>query len=206
MNRVYVALDLEFTGLDPQRDEIIEIGLVRFNGDDGQETFSSLIRARRPVPFKIQQLIGVSQDKISQAPTLQSLTGKILSFVKSYPIVGHTVEMDMQFMNRQELLLQNLAIDTFELASILVPEVQRYSLASLASFLGISVSQSHRALPDALATKDLFLALVARAYEWDLDTLDEIVQLSANANWPLRQVFRDVLTERRNQGLRLLGR
>jgi DNA polymerase III epsilon subunit-like protein len=133
------------------------------------------------VPFKIQQLIGVSQDKISQAPTLQSLTGKILSFVKSYPIVGHTVEMDMQFMNRQELLLQNLAIDTFELASILVPEVQRYSLASLASFLGISVSQSHRALPDALATKDLFLALVARAYEWDLDTLDEIVQLSANA-------------------------
>lgn len=199
MERICVALDLEFTGLDPKRDEIIEIGMVRFKGQQMLETFSSLVSSRRAVPFKIQQLVGISQEEIDNAPTLQSLTGKILGFIKSYPLVAHTISMDLQFLKQYGLAVNNLAIDTFELAGILMPEAQRYSLANLAQILGIHLPQNHRALPDAMATKDLFLALVDRAYRWDLELLEEITRLSEGTDWPLRQVFRDIAHERRAQ-------
>ena len=157
MDRTYVALDLEFTGLDPRRDRIIEIGMVRFKGNEVLETFSSLVRPDRPIPYKVQLLSGITPEEVSQAPELRSLYGAILSFAKSYPLVGHTIEMDLQFLVNQGVSLNNLAVDTFELATILFPEVHRYSLANLAEVLGIDISEHHRALADALATKDLFL-------------------------------------------------
>ncbi|MFH1085048.1 MAG: exonuclease domain-containing protein, partial [Chloroflexota bacterium] len=196
MARIYVALDLELTGLDPERDEIIEVGLVRFRGDEVQDTFSSLVGAKRRVPLKIQQLIGVSQEEVDGAPAFGTLRGTILTFIKSYPLIGHNIGNDLQFLRRQGLPLQNLAFDTFELASILVPGAQRYTLRSLAERLGIPVSTSHRALADALTSKELFLRLMARAVEWDGATLKELTQLAENAQWPLLHVFRDVLADR----------
>lgn len=207
MQRTYVALDLEFTGLDPQHDDIIEIGMVKFAGDQVLETFSSLVKSQRPVPLKIQQLIGVSQADIDEAPSLPSLIGRIIGFVKTYPIVGHNVEMDLRFLRRYGLLLNNLPIDTFELASILLPEAQRYTLGNLAQLLGIALPQQHHALNDAMATKDLFLKLVARIEQWDEEIVEEITRLSEQSDWPLRQVFRDVVQERgeRRDGRALLG-
>lgn len=198
MPRIYVSLDLEFTGLDPRRDEIIEIGMVKFRGQQTLETFSSLVHASRPVSYKIQQLGGITQAEVDRAPSLDSLRGQILGFVKSHPIVGHSVEVDLRFLNRGATLLHNLAIDTFELASILLPEAKIYSLVNLADFLGIALSQSHRALADATATKDLFLALIERAYQWDLAILEEITRLSNGSDWPLLRVFRDIISERRD--------
>jgi DNA polymerase-3 subunit epsilon/ATP-dependent DNA helicase DinG len=205
MPRTYIALDLEFTGLDAQRDEIIEVGLVRFTGDEVQETFTSLVNSRRPVPLKIEQLSGITQEEVRRAPSLDSLKGHILSFVRSHPLVGHNIEMDLRYLARQGLPLQNLAIDTFELASILVPEANRYSLSDLAALLGIKLTQSHRALADATATKDLFLALIGRTREWDPSLLEEITRLSGGSDWPLLRIFRDILAERQEtDGARML--
>lgn len=206
MNSIYVALDLELTGLDPLRDEITEIGMVRFRGDEVLETFTSLVNTHRPIPLKIQQLSGISPDEVRDAPSLRSLTGTILAFVRSYPIVGHSIDMDMRFLSRQGLALNNLLIDTFELASILVPEVQRYSLANLAAHLGITLDEHHRALADAMAAKDLFLALLERARRWDPATLSEIAQLAEHSDWPLRRLFRDLAAERRSDATTPLWR
>ena len=195
MPRTWVALDLEFTGLDPQRDEIIEVGMVRFSGDEVLETFSSPVSTRRPIPLKIQQLSGITPAELEGAPTLDALKGRILSFVKAYPLVGHSIEMDLRFLNRQGLPLQNLAVDSFELASILVPEANRYGLADLAALLGIEVDQSHRALADAVTTMKLFLALQERMRGWDPALLSEITDLSSSSDWPPLRVFRDVLEE-----------
>jgi DNA polymerase-3 subunit epsilon/ATP-dependent DNA helicase DinG len=96
------------------------------------------------------------------------------------------------FLNRHGLFLSNLAIDTFELASILLPHVARYSLGKLAEALNIRFPTRHRALEDALATKDLFLALVEQASKLDLSVIQEINRLAAHVEWPLRQVFRDL--------------
>ncbi len=192
MSRIYVALDLETTGLDPDRDAIIEMGVVKFRDEQVLETWSSLVNPQRPIPYKVQQLTGIAQEEVDAAPSLPSIIGTLLSFVKDYPIVGHSVSFDLGFLNRQGLFLGNLAIDTFELASILLPHVTRYSLGKLAEALNIRFSTRHRALEDALATKDLFLALVEQASKLDLSVIQEINRLAAQVDWPLRQVFRDL--------------
>lgn len=201
MRRIYVALDLEFTGLDPERDEIIEVGMVMFRGDQVLETFSSLVKSHRSLPFKIRQLSGISQAEVDRAPPLRALAGKILDFVQTHPLVGHSPEIDLGFLRRQGLSLQNLSIDTFELATIVLPEVSGHSLAHLAEAVGLATDPSHRALADAMATKDLFLALVERVSRWDPAVLDEISSLARHSDWPLRHVFREVASEpRRGEG------
>ena len=204
MSRIYVAIDLEFTGLDPQRDEIIEIAMVKFRGDEVLDTFESLVHTKRTISTKIEQLSGISQEDVASAPPLKSLRGRILSFASNHPLVGHTIEMDLSFLNRQGRMLQNLAIDTFELASILVPEASRYSLVDLTQLLGIDQPEAHRAMADAMATKDLFLALVARAETWDTALLNEFSELSSNTAWPPLRVFRDIVQARRERDPNLL--
>jgi len=196
MDRTYVAIDLEFTGLDPRRDEIIEIAMVKFRGDDVLDSFSSLVRSNRVIPLKIEQLVGISPDDLRDAPPMRALTGSILSLVANHPVVAHTVDMDLQFLRRHGLLVNNLPIDTFELAGIAMPGAGRYSLANLAERLAIPLPQNHRALNDAMATKDLFLALVEKIAAWDGDLLDEVAQLAAATDWPLGRVLRDIAAER----------
>lgn len=199
MDSIYVALDLEFSGLDPLHDDIIEIGLVKFRGHEVLETFSSLVNPHRTIPLKILQLTGISQAEIDEAPTLNSLSGRILSFVANYPVVVHGTEMDQRLLSRQGLLSDNLFLDTFELSTILLPEAKRYTLSNLAAILGINLTQNHRALADALATKDLFLALIERASQWDPETLEELLRLSEASGWPLRTFFRDVASQKRDR-------
>jgi len=199
MNRIYVAVDLEFTGFDTERDDIIEIGMVKFRGSEVLDTFSSLVNPRREIPYKIEQLSGICQADLDGAPSLRSLMGQVLTFAKNFPIVGHNVETDLRFLQHRGLLGSNLAIDTFELASILVPEANRYSLASLTEQLGISLEQNHRALPDALATKDLFLALVERALKTDEAIIEEIARLAQGTDWGLRDFFGDILAEQQDR-------
>lgn len=192
MSRIYVALDLETTGLNPDRDTITEVGVVKFRDEQVLDTWSSLVNPRRPIPYRVQQLTGITQEDVDTAPSFRSLSGKILSFVKNHPIVGHSISFDLRFLNSQGLYLNNLAIDTFELASILMPHVARYSLGKLAEALGIRFPTRHRALEDALATKDLFLALVEQASKLDLSVIQEINRLAKRIDWPLGQVFRDL--------------
>ncbi len=192
MSRIYVALDLETTGLNPERDAITEIGMVRFRDEQVLETWSSLVNPQRSIPYRIQQLTGITQEEVDAAPSLPSVTGTLLRFIKDYPIVGHSVSFDLGFLNRQGLFPGNRAIDTFELASILLPHVARYSLGKLAEALNIRFPTRHRALEDALATKDLFLALVEQAAKLDMSVIQEINRLATRIDWPLRQVFRDL--------------
>lgn len=196
MPRTYVALDVELTGLDRTRDVVVEIGMVKFRGAEVLETFSSLVNPGRALPLKIQQLINLTQEEVDQAPTLRSLRGRIMAFVGNLPIVGHSIDWDLAFLRRQEITLNNLPIDTFELASIIVPEAQRYSLEHLTTMLGIAFPAQHRALPDAIAAKDLFLKLCERLTQCDLDVLQEVAQVAEHSDWLLRQVFRDVLQDR----------
>jgi DNA polymerase-3 subunit epsilon/ATP-dependent DNA helicase DinG len=192
MSRIYVALDLETTGLRPEHDAIIEIGAVKFREDEVLETWSSLVNPQRPIPHKIIQLTGITWAEANQAPILSSVISPLRSFVKDYPIVGHNVSFDLGFLKRHDLFLDNPSIDTFELASILLPHAARYSLGTLADALGITFPTRHRALDDALATKDLFLGLLQQASQLDLSVIREINRLAARSNWSLKPIFQDL--------------
>jgi len=196
MPQVYVAIDLETTGLSPEHDAIIEIGAVRFRPDRVLDSWSTLVNPRRPIPFKIQHLTGISQADVGDAPALPQALPELRLFASDHPIVGHNVSFDLAFLQRHATLTENSPLDTFEMASILLPAAPRYSLGALADRLGIALPVRHRALEDATATKDLFLALLQRALEMDLEVLQEINRLAADSQWPLRHLFRDLERER----------
>jgi ATP-dependent DNA helicase DinG len=190
--RIYVALDIETTGLDPERDTIIEVGAVKFRGEEVLDTFASLINPGRPIPYQIQHLTGITHEDVKDAPPLPAVLPRLRRFVGDSPIVGHNVGFDLSFLRRHNLFLDNAGIDTFELAGILLPHAARYSLSLLTETLGITLPATHRALDDARATHALFTALLDQAGRLDLAVIRNINRLAAQSNWALRPVLADL--------------
>jgi len=196
MPRIYVALDIETTGLDPERDSIIEIGAVKFRQGEVLDTWSSLVNSNRPLPYNIKRLTGISQWEVDSAPTLSSLLGPLSRFVGHHPLVGHNIAFDLAFLGKHGLFPTHQALDTFLLASSLVLYVPSHSLGALAQALEVPQKEAHRALADALTTKEVFLALWERALRLDLKTIQEINRLAMGSDWPLRHFFLDLEREK----------
>lgn len=190
LSTTYVALDLETTGLNPDRDAIFEIGLVRFRGNEILEKPRSwLVNPGRPLPAYITQLTGVTNRDLASKPSLSAVLPEVWGFIGDYPVVAHNAPFDLAFLRRAGLNLTQPAIDTFELASILFPNASSYSLGALAKRLGIEAGEAHRAEADALCVARLLPALVEVAARLPLPTLAEIVRLARTSDWSLRPIF-----------------
>lgn len=194
MPQVYIAVDLETTGLNAERDAIIEVGAVKFRGDEVLETFSTFVSPGRPIPFSITELTGIRDEDVSGAPGLHDVLTQLARLVGEYPIVGHSVGFDMAFLRRHRPFA-NKTLDTFELAGVLMPHADRYSLGTLTELVGIKMEQAHRALDDAQATHRLFRTLLDKATRLPPRTLKEIVGHGERAKWPATAFFRDALEE-----------
>jgi DNA polymerase-3 subunit epsilon/ATP-dependent DNA helicase DinG len=197
---VYVSLDIETTGLNSERDEILEIGAVRFKGSRIYNTYNVLVNPRRSIPYKIQQLTGITPADVNDAPTIDAVLPELRRFVGDNPIIGHNISFDLGFLRKQGVLQENTGVDTFELASILLPHADRYSLTALLKYLDVTLpsnGQAHRALDDAQATRYLFEALLDQARRLDGRIIEEVARVSAKTSWPLALVFRDLSRERR---------
>jgi len=194
MPRTYVALDLETTGLDPERDAIIEIGAVKFC-DNILDTYSTFVNPGRPIPPPITELTGIADGDVRSAPGLYDVLPELLEFLSDHPIVGHSVDFDLACLAPHTDALDNASYDTFELASILVTEADRYSLISLTTLLGLELDQAHRALDDAAATSRLFRALLERAAGLPPRILKEIIGHGERAGWLATDFFRAALEE-----------
>jgi len=120
MNQTYVSLDLETTGLNPDTDEIIEIGAIKFQGEEVIDTFHSLVNPQRPLPYRIQLLCGITQADVATAPAFPELASGLIAFLENDPIVGHNISFDLSFLARQGIKLTNPTYDTHELATILL--------------------------------------------------------------------------------------
>ena len=192
MNQTYISLDLETTGLNPDTDEIIEIGAIKFQGEEVIDTFHSLVNPQRPLPYRIQLLCGITQADVAAAPAFPELASGLIAFLENDPIVGHNISFDLSFLARQGIKLTNPTYDTHELATILLFHLSDYSLASVNKHLGLSIPH-HRSLPDAIATKELFVTLLERAYQVDIATVEELVRLAEKSDWALGSLFREIL-------------
>ncbi|MDY7077470.1 MAG: helicase C-terminal domain-containing protein [Chloroflexota bacterium] len=195
MPQTYVALDLETTGLDADRDAIIEVGAVKFHDDEVLDTFSTFVNPGRPIPLQITELTGICDGDVVGAPGLHDVLSRLARFVGQQPIVGHSVNFDLSFLRRHSQSFENELLDTFELASVLLPHAERYSLGALAKMLGIELEQAHRALDDAQATHRLFRILLRRAAGLSPRLLEEIVRHGERGRWAAARFFRDALDD-----------
>lgn len=195
MSRIYVAVDLETTGFSPERDAILEIGAVKFrvpehpDEDPIIERWQTLVHPGRPIPHRISQLTGITQADLDHAPPLHRVIDEFRAFVGNYPVIGHNVGFELAFLQKQNVLVGQAHLDTFELASLLWPYAPRYTLGDLATFIGVPFEGWHRALADSEMTMHLFLALWRAARTLPHGVLEAIVQVVVESRWSLRSFF-----------------
>ena len=194
-----VALDIETTGLDKFRDTIIEIGAVKYDGNEIVGRWQALINPQRLIPAPIIQLTGITNEMVQDAPPISAVIQDFADFVGDLPVIGHNVNFDLGFLQIQHPFDNNPVNDTFEIAAVLLPSAPRYSLSALVDSLEVSNLQPHRAQEDAEATLAVFLRLVEKAKKLPLHLLAEIVQASQkfewDAGWFFTQVFRECSKE-----------
>jgi predicted DnaQ family exonuclease/DinG family helicase len=120
-------------------------------------------------------------------------------FVKQAPIVGQSVEMDLDMLQAAGLRFPNVRYDTFELATVLLPELPAYNLGTIASVLGVDVPSKHRAVADAETTMAVFNRLVERADQFDDATLERLVSVTRLSGSHLTRFFSSLLRERQSE-------
>lgn len=195
-----IALDLETTGLDVEKDSIIEIGAVHLREGVIVEEYSTLVNPGFVIPAETTHITGIHQDDLRNAPLLTDVLSQVTDFVGNSPVIAHNVSFDISFMRRFGTLKQNLPIDTFELASILLPRIPRYSLSSLATLLEIDLENAHRALDDARATALLYWHLWEKALTLPPSILFEITRAMQTFKWESGEVFRSAYDEVKSVG------
>ena len=201
---IRVALDLETTGLHVEQDAILEVAAVKFQGETILDQMETLVDPGRAIPFRVQRLTGITPQQITAAPPFEAVSAHLQQFLDDYPIVGHSIPFDVGFLRRRGLARNNPLIDTFELATVLLPSLPGYGLGQVAQSLGLTVAPGrHRAMVDALLAMDVFLALQRLLAAVDTPILKDLANLDAPHSWPLLGFFRQQWRERMEQdGLR----
>lgn len=202
MNSI-VAIDIETTGLNDERDAIIEIGAVKFKGHRVEDEWTSLINPGRHIPEFITALTGISDVEVRNAPRLREVARELEAFVGDAPALGHNTRFDLGFIQKQAGVLQyNEIIDTYEIAAVVMPAASRYNLGALGKQLGILLPATHRALDDARVTMAAFNKLLELAGELPLDLLAEIVRHGEVLEWDANWAFQEVLRSRSKEGIK----
>ncbi len=197
-----VAIDIETTGLNADRDAIIEIGAVKFKGHRVEDEWASLINPNRHIPEFITGLTGINDAEVRNAPRLTDVLHELEVFVGDAPIVGHNVRFDLGFLQRSGLFEFNEVIDTYELSSVLMPTASRYNLGALGKQLGILLPATHRALDDAKVTMAVLNRMFETAREMPLDLVEEIVRLSEPLAWDAGWFFQEILRAQSKEGIK----
>lgn len=167
-SELFVCVDCETTGLDPDMDAIIEVGAVRFTLAEPLATLSQLINPERPIPESSTAIHKIVDSMVEKAPTIATYLPTLLAFLEKGIIVGHGIQFDLTLIanaaSRCGLecnLLKRRSIDTLRLAR-LYGESPNNSLVTLREHFGIPAEIAHRALEDAQVNMQVFKRLSER--------------------------------------------
>ncbi len=196
MDTIFVALDIEATGLEQGQDEIIEVAAVKFRGTEVLDRYSSLVRPRQSVPLKILRFTGIDGDKLQRAPHFRQIGSDFASFIGDAPIIGHSVHFDISMLRKQGMNFRQPIYDTFDLATLLLPQVPVYRLGALAEHFRIAHPDDHRALNDADVTRQVFVRLLDKIETIPLRDLIELNRLMEQTDWGVRELFAQVLKQK----------
>lgn len=205
MRGEWVAIDLETTGLDTANDKIIELAAVRFR--DGVEiaAYSQLVNPRRAIPQLITEITGISNEMIAGKPDIETVLPDFVAFVGASPVVAHNVAFDIGILRLQHRVLrENTAIDTLDLASMLLPNAARVNLRSLALELELGLKEGHRAEHDARATGLLYWYLWKKLIALPRQIVTEIAVAASRLQWTSTPVLQAAANEAVDQLLRTL--
>ena len=150
--RPLAFVDIETTGSSPHFDAITEVGVVLLD-EEGVREWSSLVRPGMRIPPSIEQLTGISNEMVADAPEFAAIAPQLLELLADRVFIAHNARFDYGFL-RQAFRRANYAfrattLCTVRLSRLLFPEHRRHSLDALIDRHGLAVLQRHRALGDA---------------------------------------------------------
>jgi DNA polymerase III epsilon subunit-like protein len=162
----FVAIDLETTGLDPRRDDVVAIAAIPFTAGRPEPGYVSLVNPGRPIPPASTRIHGIADRHVSGAPPLDEVLPRFDAACADRVLVGHDVAFDVAVLTRarrrRRLPVPGVvALDTRRLAVALHPSWRRQAeLEFVAAQLGIPVVGRHSAEGDARMAGEILLALM----------------------------------------------
>ncbi len=153
-------MDIETTGLSKHYHRITEIAAVKFENNKIVDQFETLVNPQTPIPSFIVKLTGITNEMVSNAPTIDKIMPHFLNFVGDSIVVAHNATFDHGFLSKNAerlgLNFENKRLCTRKLANRLLPELPSKKLSIICNHLGIVNKQEHRAMTDVLATVEIF--------------------------------------------------
>lgn len=174
----FVAVDIETTGGRPGASDIIEIGAVRIEGGSFVDSFTSLVRPLERIPPAIRDLTGITDESVAQAPVIGDAMAAFKAFAEGAVLLAHNHRFDLGFLDYEAERwfgepFPRPVLDTLSLARRLLPGLSHYNLRALSEAYECFAVPNHRALPDATATAEVFLAMLPALHERGIATAAE---------------------------------
>ncbi len=161
----FLAVDVETTGLAPQRDRVIEVAWVRFEGGAAVHQRASLCRIDMPLPRVIKALTRITDEELAAAPAFAEVAPHLLEALSHVDFaVAYNASFDMGFL-RAELARAGAALppvrflDPLAWSRRLNPGAAGHKLVDVCRRHGVALEGAHRALADARASGELAVLL-----------------------------------------------
>ncbi len=173
-----VVFDIETTGFSPVNDRIIEIGAVKVREGKITERFSAFVNPGKPIPFRIEQLTGINDAMVLDAPGIEEVLPRFLDFCGDAVLAAHNAGFDMSFIKenvrRAGILKEFTYLDTMGIARLLLPGQAKHTLDAVAKTLHISLENHHRAVDDAECTAEMYQAFLKMLAERGIKSLAQL--------------------------------
>ena len=192
LDGTYVVFDLETTGFSAIKDKIIEIGAVKVEGGKITDRFSTFVNPGVPIPFRITQLTGITDQMVMEAPGIETVLPQFLEFIGEAALVAHNASFDVGFVEQncryQDITPDFTSVDTVAMARILLPTLSKYKLNVVAGALHISLENHHRAVDDAGATAEIFVRFLEMLKEKGIHDLAHLNHFGAQSKDMVRKL------------------
>lgn len=186
----YIVIDLETTGLDAACCKIIEIGAVKITDNEITSSFQTFVNVDEKLSFEIRDLTGITDADLAEAPVIADAMAMFLEFAgECTTFVAHNADFESNFLDK---LLPQPAdwLDTIDIAKIVKPLEKYFRLSALLPLYGLENTRAHRAINDAEATAELFLAMLKDMAAFDGDLWMKMLQLANNVDSPLANLIK----------------
>ncbi len=180
---MFISLDLETTGFNPEKDKIIEFGAIKFDLNGHNETLDFLVDPEMKIPEIITHITNIRDEDVKGAVKFPEKIQEVQEFIGDYPIIGHNIQFDTNFLRGNGITIENPEYDTHPLSKMLLPDAPSHSLEILTQLLGLTHESKHRALDDAIAAKELFIKMIHQFQTLDPETIEAVKEICNKSDW-----------------------